>query len=79
VMIRTEIKETHCISNDIDPVNDDREKWENFRTTIRIPVLSLTRYRAACRPKVTVTTVQEWSSGDVLYGGQMLARTVVGE
>jgi len=45
-MIRTEVKETHCISNDFDLVNDGRESV----ITGRGPVLSVTWYQAACQP-----------------------------
>ena len=41
-MIRTELKETHFISNGFDMVNDGRESG----ITGRSPVLSVTWYRA---------------------------------
>jgi len=45
-IIRKEVKETRCISNGFDLVNDGRESG----ITSRGPVLSVTWYRAACRP-----------------------------
>ena len=44
-LIRTEVKETHCISNDFDLVNDGMGSG----ITRRGPVLSVTWYRAVRR------------------------------
>ena len=45
-LTRTEVKETRCISNDFDLVNNVRESY----ITSRGPVLSVTWYRTSCRP-----------------------------